>query len=266
MENFSIENFNVIWQLKKLESLELWGIRTDRSILDNLHKLKTLKRLKVDVEVTGNILDHLKFGVFNNLEELDGFFQGFFLELVREMKQITPNLKKIWCQSVLLSDRYNALLEALEHLEALNICVLEWELNEKVYPKITHLQIYSELGFKIGAEQQLPKQLPNLKFLKIDLCRFEATDQFFITLLSGLKQLKTLIMNIWSYSKFDPDSTLLCFREYGGSLESVKIVFGFVDQENNQPFTIEKKAGESFYTLKMMQRKQWLQPIRSILL
>jgi hypothetical protein len=45
--------------------------------------------------VTENILDHLRLGVFNKLQELDASFYNASLESVREMTRITPNLKKI---------------------------------------------------------------------------------------------------------------------------------------------------------------------------
>jgi hypothetical protein len=78
MANYSIENFNLVFGLTNLEVLELWGPLRDRSvfILNKLYKLGKLKSLRVDQYVSRNILDHLKFGVFNELRELDAFLKG----------------------------------------------------------------------------------------------------------------------------------------------------------------------------------------------
>ncbi len=83
-----------------------------------------------------NILDHLQFGVFNNLEELDASFYGASLDSIREMKRITPKLKKILidCNS---SATVNALLETLENLESVAIRGAKWKIpSEKFYPKV----------------------------------------------------------------------------------------------------------------------------------
>jgi hypothetical protein len=88
------ENFNLICGLKKLEALDLrsWF---ENPNLTNLHKLQTLRRLKVSIGFSKNILDHLKLGVFNDLEELEACFEGASVESIRKMKRIAPNLKKI---------------------------------------------------------------------------------------------------------------------------------------------------------------------------
>jgi hypothetical protein len=90
----SDENFNLICGLKKLEVLDLrsWF---ENPNLTNLHKLQTLRRLKVFLGFSKNILDHLKFGVFNDLDELEACLEGASVESVRKMKRIAPNLKKI---------------------------------------------------------------------------------------------------------------------------------------------------------------------------
>jgi hypothetical protein len=85
----------MICELKQLETLELYGRTSESSGLNNLYQLEKLKRLAVGHYVCDNILDHLKFGVFNDLEELDAAFEGASVESFQEMKQITPNLKKI---------------------------------------------------------------------------------------------------------------------------------------------------------------------------
>jgi hypothetical protein len=80
-----------IWELKNLETLDLQVSFGNGSSLNNVHNLKKLKRLRVH----GNILQHLQFGVFDNLEELEAPFRGVFLEAVQEMKRIVPNLKNL---------------------------------------------------------------------------------------------------------------------------------------------------------------------------
>jgi hypothetical protein len=74
---FSNEIFKMICELKDLEILELDGLEgSDNSGLNNLNKLEKLKRLKVSNGLSWNVLDHLQFGVFNDLEELDASFSG----------------------------------------------------------------------------------------------------------------------------------------------------------------------------------------------
>jgi hypothetical protein len=66
--------------------------------------MKILRRLKVSLGFSKNILDHLKFGVFNDLEELEACFEGASVESVRKMKRIAPNLKKIGFIQCFLED------------------------------------------------------------------------------------------------------------------------------------------------------------------
>ncbi len=117
---FSKTNLSMICELKQLEILELRGSASDSSGLNNLHKLEKLKRLKVSKCVCRNILDHMKFGIFEDLEELDAAFEGASLESIQEIKRITPNLEKLGIQYTPL-DTINALLETLENLEILEI-------------------------------------------------------------------------------------------------------------------------------------------------
>jgi transposase len=191
----------------------------------------------------------MKFGVFQNLEELDTDFKGASLESVREMKRITPNLKKLVIQEA-ASETINALLETLENLESLKIKVDKWEPAKKRYQQLKSLNIDCATSFKLNPEQFL-KTFPNLEVLKIDSCNSKVTRSFFITLLSGLKQLKTLEMgwtNIWFWNpiKIDPEEALQCFQEYGSHLDSARIVFSFRNLENSPIFSIEKKPGGSY--------------------
>jgi hypothetical protein len=213
-------DLNAIWELKHLESLELDGSSRRNSGLDNLHKLKKLKRLAVE----GNILEHLKFGVFTDLEELDASISRASLETIQEMKRITPNLKKIEIHCY-FSNKINALLETLENLEVVKIVSNEyWEMSEKVYPKIKQLSVYLATEAHFNAEL-VPKVFPNLEYLDIQDAEIEITEALFLTLLSGLKQLKTFNMGIGSETDFelDPDSTLRCFQENGKHLTEADI-------------------------------------------
>ncbi len=69
IKRYTTQHFNLICKLKNLESIELYIIPgcdrlRDSSGLNNLHKLEKLKRLKLFQDISFNILDHLKFGVF----------------------------------------------------------------------------------------------------------------------------------------------------------------------------------------------------------
>jgi hypothetical protein len=243
LSDYSIEVLNVIWDLKNLETLELRGDRiSDQSCLNNLHKLGKLKRLKVGQEISSNILDHMKFGVFKNLEELDASFKGASLESVKELNQITPNLKKIEITSV-SSDIVNAVLKTLENLESLEIDTVEWKMIEKVYPKMKRLSfVHSPLKLN---PQEFSKAFPNLEYLKIDR-GITVNESFFAELLSGLKQLKRLHMRIRSGYKLDPKLVLQYMQEHGKQLEEVEIPFNIFNSLGLgfKVFTIEKKLGE----------------------
>ncbi len=222
LAEFSNEDFSMICELKQLESLELHGFASDSSGLNNIYQLEKLKRLKVEDFVSRNIIDHLKFGVFEDLEELYARFDGASVEYAREMKRITPNLKKLRIQNA-RSDTINALLESLKNLEKVTIGSENWEnSSEKVCPKVKHLEIYpsSDYAFEISVDQ-LTHQFPNLEFLKIDCVCFEVKEPFFVTLLSGLKRLKTLRMYIRNVIKVDSEFVLPCFEKYGSHLKTV---------------------------------------------
>jgi hypothetical protein len=228
---------NMICELKGLESLELVSRVDviDSSGLNNIHKLGKLKK-----GISRNILDHMQFGVFNDLEELHASFEGASVETAQEMKRITPNLKKIVICSA-SSETINALLTALENLEALKFDGFEWDvLSEKVHPKIKQF-VFKYFNFPA---EQFTKVFPNLEYLKVGECSFEAREPFFITLLSGLKRLKTLYMRIWISSKLDPEATLQCFQEHGEHLEDPKIIFN--SKFKQFKFVVEKGPGGSF--------------------
>jgi hypothetical protein len=164
---YSNENFDVICGLTNLETLELDGWPSGTIGLRNIHRLKNLKRLQVSEGVIENIFDCLQFGILKNLQELAASFEGASLDFVKEMKRITPNLKKIEI-SCASSDTINALLENLENLESVKMRQCDtWELSGKVHPKIKHLDCQSRFKFDV---EQLTKQFPNLEFLNLSHC------------------------------------------------------------------------------------------------
>jgi hypothetical protein len=234
--------FDMIWKLKNLETLELGRTASDANGLNNLHKLKKLKSLKVGRDVSRNVLEHLRFGVLNDLDELDAYFDDASLESVQEMKRITPKLKKIVLRSG-TSDTMNALLETLEKLESVKIQQGPGTLNKKVYPNIKYFSVSTEFKFSAA---QFSKMFPNIECLKLFRCVTEITEPFLVTLLSGLKQLKTLQMNIQNYSGLDRESALQFFQQYGSSLEEASVSFRISDSETVPGFSIKKRPGDSF--------------------
>jgi hypothetical protein len=217
----------MIWKLKNLESLELDGRMSNRSslILNDIHKLQKLKSLKIGSGMSRIILDHLKFGVFHDLEELDAYFEDISLDSIREMKRVTPNLKKIVI-CVSYSNPINALLETLENLKSVELAGGECEIpSEKFYPKIKYLHIYRMSDSDLSAEQ-ITKTFPNLETLRIGICSLdEKPELFLVTLLSELKQLKTLDMEIWTGHELDRESVLQCFQQHGKHLDDVFVRF-----------------------------------------
>jgi hypothetical protein len=245
--NMTDENFSMILSLKNLEVLELdCSSRNTLTALNKLHELGKLKRLKCSRFIR-NILKHMKFGVFNALEELDASFEGDSVEATRELKRITPNLKKIWYRSAISAVTTNAMLDALEHLEAVQISGSEWEIpSDKVYPKIKTLYISCEPGFNFKAEQ-LSKTFPNLEVFKNEKSSYIEiiTESFFVTLLSGLKHLKALHMFIRNFRQLDRTTVFECIQKFGNHLKDVEILLNF--PELTSGFAIEKGSDCSFF-------------------
>ncbi len=234
--NVNNEAWKRICGLKHLETLDIDGSVFPYDLSD-LRNLAKLKRLRLTKKVTYNILDHRIFGLFNDLEELDACFEDASVESVQEMKRITPNLRKIRTENA-SSQTINAMLESFESLEAVEIWRDNWEISAgKIHPNIKHIFIFR--NFKLRAEQ-FTQQFPNLEYLEAWCCPTELTESFFVKLLSGLKQLKTLKLYIKGKSKLDPDSVLQCFEKYGNHLEAAKIDF------DNLKFKILKKPGNPF--------------------
>ncbi len=222
---FSNEIFKMICDLKDLKILELDGLEgCDNSGLNNLNKLEKLKRLKVSNGLSWNVLDHLKFGVFNDLEELDASFSGPSVESLMEMKRITPTLKKIVICDYRFSKTINTLLETLENLEAVKIQGDDWMMCEKMHPQMKYLEVSCHFKFKLYIDK-FSKKFPNLEYLKIDRCFIERPESFFITLLSELKQLKKLHMQVQSYTGLVPETALQCLQV--SCCKRPKLFFGF---------------------------------------
>jgi hypothetical protein len=116
----SNQDLGMICELKQLETLELRGDPVENNVLNKLYQLQKLKRLEIGWYVSRNILDQLKFGIFNDLQELDARFDGASVESIQEMKRITPNMKTIEIEYA-ASDTINALLETLENLERIKV-------------------------------------------------------------------------------------------------------------------------------------------------
>jgi hypothetical protein len=241
--NWSTENFNVICELKNLESLELTGIVGEGSNMNNLYKLGNLRRLRVYRGISWNILDHIKFGVFQNLEELHAAIGGASLESIQEMKRITPNLKKLLIHSRSL-DTINDLLAALENLEAVKIKDSIQKIPEKFCPKLKRLEVSCSGDFKLTAKQIL-QNFPNLEFLRISVCSVKVKKSIFVGLLSGLKQLKTFYMGMWVVNELYPEPVLQWFQKYGRNLEDTHVAFGRREFKQWRSFFIEKRPGGS---------------------
>jgi hypothetical protein len=246
--NFLDEHLNMIWELKNLETLELDGQMSDESSLNDIHKLQKLKCLKICRGMSSNILEHLQFGVFHDLEELDAYFEGASLHSIKEMKRITPKLKKIVirCDS---SDTVNALLETLENLKSVTIgddCKNWIVPSEKFYPKVKYLDVPR---LNNPNAEQITKTFPNLETLKIYECYLVEPISFLITLLSELKQLKTLRLGTQSHLELDRDSALQCFQQHGKHLNDVYVRFNSFFSENVRLFVIKKGPGSHSYSI-----------------
>ncbi len=139
------------------------------------------------------------------------------------------------------------MLENLENLETVTIRWGPiWKIpSTKTCQKIKYLKTSCKLDGELCAEQ-FTKTFPNLEYLKIEDYSIKLTESFLVTLLSGLKQLKSLHMEIWSERELDSKSALECFQEYGENLEDAKISFNFLSYEIGQ-YSIVKKARGSFF-------------------
>jgi hypothetical protein len=249
-----------VFGLKKLENLELSC--SDTGGLDQLHKLEKLKKLTVS-HVPLNILDHMKFGVFQNLEELDSRFDLMpSRESIREMNWIAPKLKKLVIRSR-SSDTINAVLDNLVNPESVKIPWEPWQswVPDSVHPKIKHLDI-ATMDCSIPMVEKFTQKFPNLQSLHVEKCSFQVTRSFFVTLLSGLKQLKTLYLRIHSEKEFHANFILSCFKNHGNHLEEVD-VSGFIttsrrgSEESFPKFDLKKEPGDGF-SFNSFYKSAWL--------
>jgi hypothetical protein len=92
----SDRDLNAIWELKNLETLDLQVSFGNGSSLNNVHKLKKLKRLRVH----GDILQHLQFGVFDNLEELEASFRIGSCPGNEANRSKSEKSRYFWCKSL----------------------------------------------------------------------------------------------------------------------------------------------------------------------
>ncbi len=194
-----------------------------------------------------NILKHMKFGVFENLEELNACFLDVSSDSIQEMNQITPNLKKLEIRYASL-DTIHALLETLDNLETVAIqhCSWDWEITDQqqfICPNLKHLSCAS--GYKLSAES-ITRLFLNLESYQNGNFRTQVTEPFFDTLLGGLKQLKTLNLKARNFAVLEPDVVLQSFLKHGRNLEDVEVVLWSNDLMIVPHFVIEKRPGGSF--------------------
>ncbi len=243
-EEFTRGNFTTICQLKNLETLRLESerIADDDGDLRDLYKLTKLKKLVLSEWIGLNMLEHIRLGVWNDLEELVAYFDRAPYESFQELNRNAPNLKKLKILST-PSDIIEAFLGNLESLETVEIYLdhnFFWTLPGKVCPQIKHLDINTTLVPDFTAEQ-FTKAFPNLEFFKSEnFCideysNIELTESFFVTLLSGLKQLKGIFMKIFIQKelKLDGESLLRCFKKHEESLEYVEVHFRYPELKNS---------------------------------
>lgn len=221
--SFSDGNLNLIWELKNLEVLELnCEVEipgNNKSILNNIHKLAKLKRLKIHGNLTENILDHLQFGVLKDLEDLVAWFYDDSIdgselepEKVKMLKRNAPNLKRIKISSD-FPHTINVLLENLENLESVTISCEELEEPfpnpELICPKIKYLKLKFPFQSSVG---QITKLFPNLETLIMSDYIVTLTKSDLLELLNGLKHLKKLHLRVWD--EFEAEINSKFFLEY----------------------------------------------------
>jgi hypothetical protein len=225
----------LIFELKNLESLDLWcdSSLPDSRKLNDLQKLKNLKFLKVSGCNHGNILNHLRIVIFEDLEELDGQFYNVDLESIEDLNRIAPKLKKLTVSTV-SSPTINKLLETLENLEILTVKYLNWELPSFISPKIKQLKYLNE-SFDSDHARLLVQIFPNLDRLIIKDCCSNLTKRFLETVLRGLNRLEELQVGLqYGKVKFDADFVLQCVNKFGKNLK--KICVGFQSDEDDFDF------------------------------
>ncbi len=208
----SDELLNAIWELKNLQTLELVATMRVSSLnidnLNNIHRLENLRRLKVSAVISRNILDHLRFGVFEHLEELEASFdsrQLISLGSAGEINRITPNLRKILIECASF-ETVKQLLGKLEHLETVEINDV-WDFSTK---NPNHQKI-----------PRLENELQNRRLEPSPPCDF--TVSMLLALLCEWRQLKRLYLNFTKELKFDSGFIAECFLDYQVKWEEMRI-------------------------------------------
>jgi hypothetical protein len=145
------------------------------------------------------------------------------------------------------SDTVNALLDQLENLEVVEINCDYWEIPSlKLRPNVKDLRVNCKSDHKFSAEQ-FTKVFPDLEVLQISSCHFEVTESSFTTLLSGLKQLKTLNLDSTNNANLDSELILQCFQVHGKHLEEIEVnAFESRSEDDNYiiGFTIKKEPND----------------------
>ncbi len=226
---------NSILELKTLEVLTLFDCWYENDgFLDNLFKLVNLKELNFssflgDGEI---ILDRMRFGTFNKLEELSADFQGVSVESIRDLNRFAPNLKKINLYSG-SSEVINAMLENLGKLESLQSWVdsIEWKLTEEqnfTCPNIKSLH-YLEY-FPCDTLEHFTKMFPNVEELQFGYWpeKFDIHETIRI-ILQQMKQLKKLgLSQVVKNVAPETDAILQCLLDNGSKVEDLSLNHPYV--------------------------------------
>jgi hypothetical protein len=181
----SDEIFKKALEIESLECLEVErknekyfqglyeGFTIDRN---GLEPELVLKRLGVYVGVSRILLCLFQFDVLHYLEELEVYLMDgdVSLKFVKELNGLVPNLKKIVIHYS-LSENINALLDTMKNLESITIINSQWIFNEKVYPKIKHIDTRNVFT-RIAIGHLFVNRFPNLETLHINYCFVNLAD------------------------------------------------------------------------------------------
>jgi hypothetical protein len=227
--DFSDKALDMICELTKLETLQLYYIDDNGFNWNKLLKLKNLKTLRAGYEISENILEHLnsELGIFNDLEHLEGPFADVTEEQMKELKKIAPNLKSIEIQYLREDSSFSMMMENLASFEKLESVTYHgtWELSEEqkfICPKIKSFD-----GAVVGrhSAEQVTKMLPNVEYLTIQSSDFNINQliAFFLIQLKHLKKLSFEYMRRDAH--FDPEYILRCFEDYGKNLMEIHLEY-----------------------------------------
>jgi hypothetical protein len=225
LPNFDDVNLNLIFGLENLEDLNLVS-GTEPGQTDNLnglYRLKKLRKLHVQGEAE-NILEVLKFGVQESLEDLYGYFENIDLESIQNMKRITPNLKKLNVSIIDDSTLINVFLKTLDKLEAFGVYSYTWEFPTFVLPKIKSLQVIKMI-FDIDYAEKMIGTFPNLEHIAIQDFSLVFNEPIFELLLEELKQLKELHFGFIQFENMElnKESILQIVAKFGKNMKKIII-------------------------------------------